>query len=87
MTSEADFETAVLAVRAMPPNERGEEDALRYLRDAGMSIIQSMRAMTRARGYSLAEAKQLVHGSDTWADQRAANDEFHEQLARGLDPS
>jgi hypothetical protein len=80
------FETAVLAVEAMAPNERGGEDALRYLRDAGMSIIQSMRVMMRVRGYSLAEAKRIVHSSDTWADQRAAHEEVHEQLAHALEP-
>lgn len=78
---ESDFETAVLAVEAMTSSE----DALGYLRDAGMSIIQSMRVMMRVRGWSLAEAKQIVHNSDTWADQRAAHEEFHEQLARTLD--
>jgi hypothetical protein len=40
--------------------------------------------MMRVRGYSLAEAKQIVHSSDGWADQRVAHEEFHERLARAL---
>jgi hypothetical protein len=48
------------------------------MRDAGLSIIPSIRLLVRFYGLSWSEAKAAVHLSETWADRRKSNDALHE---------
>jgi ribosomal protein L7/L12 len=65
------------------------DDALVTLRQAGCSIIDSIKAVKKITGVEIYTAKSVVHHSATYADQRARNDAFHRALADefGLDPS
>ncbi|WP_370943429.1 hypothetical protein AB5J62_30600 [Amycolatopsis sp. cg5] len=79
----------------------GEEDYERILRDAReIDDIESKLAMLRANGFSqvdciralsegstLAEAKQVVHFSEAWADTREASEQLHESLHKNLSRS
>ncbi|GAB3444137.1 hypothetical protein [Actinophytocola sediminis] len=85
MVDSEKFKKTVRAVEEMLTSERDEEEILRYLRGAGFSIIESMRVMIKSCGHSLAEAKQVVHNSETWADGREGNERFHENLIRALE--
>lgn len=61
------------------------DDALRELRAAGASIIESIGAVKRVRGCDLVEAKRLVHDSATWADVTTRTDAMWAQIADELD--
>jgi len=41
-----------------------------------------MRVLIEVFGMRLREAKELVHLSDTWADTRQQDDEFHDALEK-----
>src|SRR5262245_34627443 len=53
-----------------------------YLRASGCSKIDSIAVLVGAHGIGLAEAKEIVHLSTTWADRRALDDKFHENISR-----
>jgi hypothetical protein len=56
------------------------EEILAYLRSNGASILESMRILKNVLGLSLAEAKQIVHFSETWSDMRDEHDRIHDVL-------
>jgi len=60
------------------------DDILTRLRADGATPVGCIRVLTETHGLSLAEAKPVVHDSPAWADQRAAHDELHADLARAL---
>lgn len=53
---------------------------LEALREEGYSQTQSIKATVDRLGVSSAEAKKIVHLSETWADGRSDNDSFHREL-------
>jgi len=59
---------------------REQDEAIAFLRAAGMSKIQSMAALVEGLGLSLQQAKVAVHESPTWADVREHDDRFHDSL-------
>jgi ribosomal protein L7/L12 len=61
------------------------EAVLRFLRENGCSIIESIKATMELTGAPLAAAKETVHGSDAWRDRRGAHDEFHRTLAEDVE--
>jgi hypothetical protein len=61
------------------------DTALRELRSAGASIIESIIATKSVRGCDLAEAKRLIHDSTTWADVVERTDAMWAQLDEELD--
>ena len=60
------------------------EAAVAFLREAGLSKIESIKALHDRFGLTLAEGKSLVHFSPAWADRREADDAFHERLAASV---
>jgi len=60
--------------------ENDAEGALRLLRDAGFSKIQSIKALTDTGSFDLAEAKVLVHESVAWRDVRQRDSALQEAL-------
>ena len=60
------------------------EEILRFYRDSGVSVPHSVQMLRKLTNVSLAEAKQIVHFSQTWADLREAHDRFHDTLERAL---
>jgi hypothetical protein len=67
------------------PNDT--EALLCYLRSHGCSVIDSIKVLMMYQHVSLAEAKEQVHLSVTWADMRKSHDQIHdiiEQAAQEL---
>ena len=56
------------------------EGALRLLRDAGLSKIQSIKALTDTGRFDLTQAKVIVHESVAWRDVRQRDSELQEAL-------
>ena len=61
------------------------DDALRDLRAAGASIIESIGAVKHVRGCDLMEAKRLVHHSEAWADVTKPTEAMWAQLAEDIE--
>jgi hypothetical protein len=81
MTTSQSFEATVAAARTIVGDESGGlEASIDYMRRSGFSPIDCIRAVMVLCGMPLAEAKEIVHNSDCWADMRPA----HEQLQRNL---
>lgn len=61
---------------------RGEhlEDVIRILRDGGFSKVHSIKALVDLGQGNMNEAKHIVHYSQTWADVRERDEEFHREL-------
>ena len=53
-------------------------------RDRGYSRVECIRSLA-ARGFSLAEAKQLVHDSPAWADRKDSDERFWDELLNKLE--
>lgn len=60
----------------MVASGKDTEAILTFLRKIGCSKIDSIRLLIPLRDLSLAEAKQIVHFSETWKDTRQADEEF-----------
>ena len=56
------------------------EELIRALRDRGLSKVHSMKALVDLGIADLREAKQVVHGSATWADVRDRDEAFQRRL-------
>lgn len=63
------------------------EQILGYLQSEGLAIIDAIKAVMQLRGIGLGEAKRLVHFSQAYADQRAAHEASHDELAEALSPA
>jgi hypothetical protein len=66
--------------------EAGEdvETIIRYLRATGCSKIDSIAVLKGACDIGLAKAKETVHFSATWADRKASDEKFHEDIVDAL---
>lgn len=66
--------------------EAGEnvETIIRYLRASDCSKIDSIAILKGASGIGLAKAKGIVHFSTTWADRKALDEKFHEDIVDAL---
>jgi hypothetical protein len=56
------------------------ETIIRYLRASGCSKIDSIAVLEAACDIGLAKAKEIVHFSATWADRKALDEKFHEDI-------
>jgi len=56
------------------------EDVIRTLRDGGFSKVHSIKALVDLGQANMNEAKHIVHNSQTWADVRERDEEFHRKL-------
>ena len=56
------------------------EDVIRTLRDSGFSKVHSIKALVDLGQANMSEAKHIVHNSQTWADVRERDEEFHRKL-------
>lgn len=61
--------------------DEGMERAIASMREAGLSIIGSIRVLAEL-GYPLKEAKRLVHFSQAWAFARETNERFHAEIEK-----
>ena len=55
-----------------------------YLRASDCSKIDSIAILKGASGIGLAKAKEIVHLSTTWADRKALDEKFHEDIVDAL---
>jgi SOS response regulatory protein OraA/RecX len=74
------YDKAIAECRDRLRNGAGVEEILAVLREHGVSKTFSIRAMAELEVADLASAKKIVHFSQTWADVRAGDEEFHETL-------
>ena len=58
------------------------ETVLRFLRDRGLTITESIKAVMTIYGVSLAYAKRLVSESPTWRMVVAAAQPLHDDLSK-----
>ena len=72
-------EPAAIVARLMREG-RSQDDVLAQLRANGGSVVDSIKALMDGAGLSLAAAKQAVHFSPAWADQREQNEAFHDAI-------
>ncbi|HET9139257.1 hypothetical protein, partial [Actinophytocola sp.] len=74
------YDLIVSAVRDQDDAGIALDDLLRFMRESGLSITESMRVLVEIGKYSLAASKDVIHHSAVWADQRRQQEEFHEEL-------
>lgn len=55
-----------------------DEEILRFFRQEGASMVDSVQLMRIIKNISLGEAQKLVHLSETWADQRESHERLNE---------
>ncbi|HSS77204.1 MAG TPA: hypothetical protein VLV54_10715 [Thermoanaerobaculia bacterium] len=58
------------------------EDMLQFFRSNGATLSDSIRLVKLAKGVDLAEAKRIVHFSDTWKDFREDSEKLHDLAER-----
>lgn len=62
------------------------EGLVTFLKRAGLSKAASVIAYAHVQGVAPAAAKRVVHGSATWAEQRARDEALHETLFKAAGP-
>jgi hypothetical protein len=63
---------------------KSQEEIISFLRSQGRSKVESTVVIAKALGMDLRKAKAVVHMSNTWADARGRDEQFHESLQRHL---
>jgi ribosomal protein L7/L12 len=58
---------------------------LATLRAEGFTKVDCIKATVELLRLPLADAKRVVHDSDSWADVRGPDDEWHDSLVAALD--
>ena len=64
---------------------KSQEEIVSFLRSQGCSKVGSVRVLAKAVGIDLGKAKGVVQLSNTWADTRKRDDQFHELLYKALE--
>jgi hypothetical protein len=77
-----DFDRCVAEARARLETGATTEDLLRFFRQSGATMPQSMRLLGRANNIGLGDAKRVVHFSETWKDFRESSEQLHEEAER-----
>ena len=85
MESQENYEAALSGARTLMDDGAGIEAALRFMRNAGLSQIECVKAVKALTGQNLGAAKEIVHFSDTWSDFRPQQELLHKRLCDGLD--
>lgn len=62
------------------PFTSADETFVRYLRDQGLSRVDSIRVIVQIFGLSLGKAKEVVHLSETWRAERASAEQLWDDL-------
>jgi hypothetical protein len=58
------------------------EDVIKYLRQSGCSKALSVGMLSSILACDSNEAKRMVHFSETWADVRQPDEQFHAEVER-----
>jgi hypothetical protein len=78
------YEAALQGARHLIDGGESMESALRYMRSAGVSQIECVKAIKSLMGGNLGQTKEIVHFSETWSDMRANQEQLHKDLSDGL---
>ena len=70
----------VAAVRKQVQAGLSLEDTVKTLRESGLSITESMKALMELFGMSLGEAKRVTAEHPAWADVFKAVEPLHDEL-------
>jgi hypothetical protein len=80
-------DTIIAAMQRLADSNATQGELIAAMREAGLSIIPSIRLLARFRGLTTNQAKIAVHSSETWADCRESNDALHDAaLAAQMGP-
>src|ERR1700678_3048259 len=71
-------EATVAAMQQLVDAGASQTELIAAMRDAGLSIVPSIKLLSRFYGISSGDAKSAVHFSGTWADCRESNDALHD---------
>ena len=71
-------DVAIANMQRLIDSGASQVELIAAMRDAGLSIIPSIKLLVHFYGLSFSEAKAAVHFSETWADCREANDALHD---------
>jgi hypothetical protein len=58
------------------------EDVIKFLRQSGCSKALSVGMLSSILACNSHEAKRMVHFSETWADARQSDEQFHAEIER-----
>jgi hypothetical protein len=75
-----DYDAVIASIRQDVQRGLSVEGAVVALRDAGLTIVQSMKALTQLFGMSLGAAKAATAGHSVWADVTKAAEPLHDEL-------
>jgi hypothetical protein len=71
-------EATIAAMQQLVAEGATQVELIGAMRNAGLSIIPSIKLLVRFYGLSTTDAKVAVHFSETWADCRESNEALHE---------
>ena len=72
-------------VRALKEQGAPLEAILVFLRESGISPVETMFTLYSVLGFSLSEGKRVIYESETWRDCREEEDAEIEKLLEDLD--
>lgn len=76
--------TLVSECKKMDAQGKNTEEILHFLRSQGCCKVTSIAVLAKTLAVGLGQAKEMVHTSQTWADVRARDDQFHASLSENL---
>jgi len=79
-----DNHTLISECRMMAAQGKNLEDIMHFLRAEGCSKVMSIAVLAKALEVGLGQAKEMVHTSQTWADVRERDDQFHASIPENL---
>lgn len=74
------YDEVVALIRKEVQKGLSVEGAVVALKNAGLTIAQSMKALIEIFGMSLADAKNAIAGHAVWAEAMKAVEPLHDQL-------
>ena len=80
----SDLETILPKCREMLSEQDDIEAVLLFLRQSGYSKMEAVKVLLALKGCGLKDAKQTVHLSRTWQDQREADEQLEEMFVHEL---
>lgn len=80
----SDLESVMEECRKRVGHGASRGDLILYLRDEGITIVESMKVLKEIYKLSLGEAKELVTAHPAWTDEVRSADILHEELEKAL---
>lgn len=59
---------------------KSDEDVLAFLRDEGLTKVESLKFFRVWKNISLGEAKKIVHFSNVWKDQKETDEALQDSF-------